>query len=325
VPAGVGLELILAFVLVLLLVAAFLVGRRLRAGPEPAPRSARPREGLGARLRALTGKREVSEEDWRGLLEALVRADTGPKASREIVTRVQERYEPGSDPVRLLAEEVAATFEGDTPLSLPDEFAVVMVVGVNGTGKTTTIGKLAHRLAKEGRTVAVANSDTFRAAAGEQLETWADRAGADLVARQERGSDPGAVSFDAVEAARARGRNVLIVDTAGRLHSRKPLMDELSKVRRVLEKAAGRPPDEVLLVLDATTGQNGIPQAKEFTKAVGVTGIALTKVDGTARGGIVLAVREELGVPVKLVGTGERLEDLEPFDPKAFADSLVGG
>jgi fused signal recognition particle receptor len=321
----VGLELILAFVLILLLVAAFVVGRRLRTAPEPRPRGPRRRAGLAARLRTLVGKREITDEDWRGLEEALVRADAGPRGAREVVTRVRERFEPGSDPVQLVAEEVAGIFEGDPPLSVPDGLAVVMVVGVNGTGKTTTIGKLAHRLAKEGRNVAVANSDTFRAAAGEQLDEWARRAGAEPVARQERGSDPGAVAFDAVKAARARGRDVLIVDTAGRLHSRKPLMDELSKVRRVLEKAAGRPPDEVLLVLDATTGQNAIPQAKEFTRAVGVTGIALTKMDGTARGGIVVAVREELGVPVKLIGTGETIEDLEPFDPKAFAESLVQG
>jgi fused signal recognition particle receptor len=325
VPAGVGLELILALVLILLLVAAFVVGRRLRAAPEPGPRPPRRREGLALRLRALVGKTEIAREDWLALQEALVRADAGPKAAREVVTRVRERHEPGSDPVRLVSEEIAGIFQGDPPLALPDDLAVVMVVGVNGTGKTTTIGKLAHRLGKEGRRVAVANSDTFRAAAGEQLDEWARRAGAEVVARQERGSDPGAVAYDAVEAARARGRDVLIVDTAGRLHSRKPLMDELSKVKRVLEKAAGRPPDEVLLVLDATTGQNGIPQAREFTRAVGVTGIALTKMDGTARGGIVLAVREELGVPVKLVGTGETLEDLEPFDANAFADSLVHG
>jgi fused signal recognition particle receptor len=323
VPAGVGLELILAFVLILLLVAAFLVGRRLRAAPEPGPRVPRRREGVASRLRALVGKGEITREDWLALQEALVRADAGPTAARQVVTSVRERYEPGADPVRLVSEEIAGIFGGDRTLTLPDGLAVVMVVGVNGSGKTTTIGKLAHRLGKEGRKVAVANSDTFRAAAGEQLDEWARRAGAKLVARQERGSDPGAVAFDAVEAARARGRDVLIVDTAGRLHSRQPLMDELSKVKRVLEKAAGRPPDEVLLVLDATTGQNGIPQAREFTRAVGVTGIALTKLDGTARGGIVLAVRKELGVPVKLVGTGESVEDIEPFDPTAFADSLV--
>ena len=177
-------------------------------------------------------------------------------------------------------------------------------------------------LRRQGLQVTLAASDTFRAAAGEQLDTWAGRAGAELVA-QNRGADPGAVAFDAVQAARARGSDVLIVDTAGRLHTRTPLMDELQKVKRVLEKAHGKPPEEVLLVLDATTGQNGIQQARVFTDAVGVTGVALTKLDGTAKGGIVVAVREELGVPVKLVGTGEGTEDLQPFDPHAFAAALV--
>jgi fused signal recognition particle receptor len=198
-----------------------------------------------------------------------------------------------------------------------------MVVGVNGAGKTTTIGKLAARLARDGKQVSLAGSDTFRAAASEQLDVWAQRSGAHLVS-QSRGADPGSVAFDAVKAAESRGSNVLIVDTAGRLHTKEPLMEELKKVRRVIEKAAGHPPDETLLVLDATTGQNGIAQARAFTEAVEVTGVALTKLDGTAKGGVVLAVREELGVPVKLVGTGETLEALEPFEPKAFADRLLG-
>lgn len=321
-PAGIGLELILVFLLLALLVIAFAVGRRLREAPPPEPR--RRREGLAARLRTLVGKQRITDDDWLSLEEGLIRADAGPAAAREVVTRVRERYDPGADPVRLVIEEVAGVFHGDHGLELPRDLAVVMVVGVNGTGKTTTIGKLAHRLRREGRTVAVAASDTFRAAAAEQLGTWADRAGADLVT-QARGADPGAVAHDAVQAARSRGRDVLIVDTAGRLHSRTPLMDELRKVHRVLEKAAGKPPDEVLLVLDATTGQNGIPQAKAFTEAVGVTGIALAKMDGTAKGGIVLAIREELGIPVKLVGKGEGLEDLEPFEPEHFARSLVLG
>jgi fused signal recognition particle receptor len=226
------------------------------------------------------------------------------------------------DPADVLVKEVARTFDGDRPWEPPAGApGIVMVVGVNGTGKTTTIGKIAHALAKEGRSVSLAASDTFRAAAGEQLESWATRAGAHLVA-QARGADPGAVAFDAVQAAKARGSDVLIVDTAGRLHTRQPLMEELRKVKRVLEKAAGRV-DDVLLVLDATTGQNGIAQARAFTEAVDVTGVVLAKMDGTARGGIVLAVREELGVPVKLVGTGERPEDLSAFDPDAFARRLV--
>jgi fused signal recognition particle receptor len=320
-PAGVGLELVLVFVLLGLLVVAFLVGRRLRE----APIVERPRrgEGLGARIKALAGKDRVTDEEWRVLEESLVRADAGREAASEIVTRVRERYEPGSDPTGLLVEEITGMFDGDSRWTLPnDRLAVVMVVGVNGTGKTTSIAKLASHLKRLGKQVALANSDTFRAAAGEQLGVWAERAGADYVT-QERGADPGAVAFDAVEAAKARDHDVLLVDTAGRLHSKKPLMEELSKVARVLEKAAGHKPDQVLLVLDASTGQNGIAQAKTFTDAVGVTGVILAKMDGTAKGGVALAVHEELGTPVRFVGTGEKLEDLEPFDPKTYAESLL--
>jgi fused signal recognition particle receptor len=196
-------------------------------------------------------------------------------------------------------------------------------VGVNGSGKTTTIGKLAKMLAAQGQRVAFAASDTFRAAAGEQLDVWAERSGARLIAG-ERGADPGSVAFDAAKSAASKGEDVLIVDTAGRLQTRAPLMDELAKVKRVLEKAAGDV-EEVLLVLDATTGQNGISQASAFTEAAGVTGVALTKMDGTAKGGIVLAIREELGVPVKFIGTGEGEGDLQVFDPRAFAEGLVRG
>jgi len=278
--------------------------------------------GLGERIRALFRAGQATEDTWRALEEALVRADVGPKASADLVRRVRESYAPPMDPAEVLVREIAGTFAGDGEWSVPPGSpAIVMVVGVNGTGKTTTIGKLAHRLSKEGRRVTLAASDTFRAAAGEQLETWAGRTGAQLVGQQ-RGADPAAVAFDAIEAARARGSDVLIVDTAGRLHTRQPLMDELAKVKRVLEKAAGVV-DQVLLVLDATTGQNGIAQAHAFTDAVGVTGVVLAKMDGTARGGIVLAVREELGVPVKLVGVGEKLDDLIPFDPEVFARRLV--
>ena len=210
----------------------------------------------------------------------------------------------------------------DSRLSLPDEgLGVIIVVGVNGTGKTTTIGKLARRLVGEGHTVSLAGADTFRAAAGEQLEVWAVRAGAHLVSQQ-RGADPGSVVFDAVRSAVARGSDVLIVDTAGRLHTKTPLMDELQKIGRVVEKA-GASVSETLLVLDATTGQNGIAQARAFTEAVDVSGIVLTKLDGTAKGGVVLAVREELGVPVRLVGTGEGLEDLQPFRAELFADRVL--
>jgi fused signal recognition particle receptor len=315
-----------------LVVAAFAVARSRRRQPRPASRSAGKRDtgapvrvtgGVADRIRAIFRGGQTTEETWGALEEALVRADVGPGPAEEVVRRVRAAYVPPADPAEVVIEAVARSFEGDPAWSPPaGSPGIVMVVGVNGTGKTTTIGKLAHLLVKEGLSVSVANSDTFRAAAGEQLETWAIRAGAQIIA-QERGADPGAVAFDAVKSARARGSDVLIVDTAGRLHTRQPLMAELVKVRRVLEKAAGRPPDEVLLVLDASTGQNGIAQARAFTEAVDVTGVVLAKFDGTARGGIVLSVREELGVPVKLLGTGEGPFDLAPFDPERFARRLI--
>ena len=324
--------LIVAGVVVVLGVTGFLVvrarGRGAPAAPVPAPAPARapapPKaEGLGARIRGLFGGKAVTGEEWRRLEDLLVRADVGPKASTRIVERVKERYTPDVDPAALVTEEVTAVLGDDSALELrPGELNVLMVVGVNGAGKTTTIGKLAAWLRDQGLKVSLANSDTFRAAASEQLSVWSERAGAHLVS-QSRGADPGAVAYDAVQAARARGSDVLIVDTAGRLHTRQPLMDELAKVKRVLEKAAGDV-EEVLLVLDATTGQNGIQQARVFTEAVGVTGVALAKLDGTAKGGVVLAVRDELGVPVKVVGTGEKLGDLHPFAPRRFAEDLVG-
>jgi fused signal recognition particle receptor len=320
-----------------LLVGGFVLTRRHPAyAPEapsrpprarPAPPEERPKAfvaptGLGERVRALFRGGQATEETWRELEEALIRADVGPKAAAAVVARVRQSFRPPMDPADVLAQEIAGTFAGDGVWSAPSgNPAIVMVVGVNGTGKTTTIGKLSRLLSKEGHTVTLAASDTFRAAAGEQLETWAGRTGAQLIG-QERGADPGAVAFDAVQAARARGSDVLIVDTAGRLHTRQPLMDELTKVKRVLEKAGGAVA-EVLLVLDATTGQNGIAQARAFTQAVGVTGVVLAKMDGTARGGIVLAVREELGVPVRLVGVGEQADDLILFDPEGFARRLV--
>jgi fused signal recognition particle receptor len=318
---------VLAIALLLALGTVLLVVRRRAAARRPlsAPTSVieRARPGLGAMVRALVGGKSPGQGDWQGMEEALIRADVGPLAAADLVTRIRERFTPEADPAALLAEEVVAVLGDRAALSLrPGELAVVMVVGVNGSGKTTTIGKLAGRLAAKGRTVCLANSDTFRAAATEQLSVWADRAGAHLVS-QARGADPGAVAFDAVRAAQARNADVLIVDTAGRLHTRTPLMGELRKVKRVLEKAAGDV-EEVLLVLDATTGQNGIAQARAFTEAVEVTGVALTKMDGTARGGVVLAVREQLGIPVKLVGTGETIDALEPFDPRAFANRLIG-
>ncbi len=330
------MEIAIAVVAILLvvLVAGMAVARRrasasrrgVRAQPEAPstpPRPAADSRGLGARVRALFGAPEIGDDGWIRLKDVLLRADVGPGTAERIVMQVRERYEPGADPVALVAEEAVEVLGEDASLNLPeDRLAVVMVVGVNGSGKTTTIGKLATRLGREGRKVSIAGSDTFRAAASEQLAVWADRAGAHLVS-QERGADPGSVAFDAVRSARARGSDVVIVDTAGRLHTKTPLMDELRKVRRVLEKASEHPPDEVLLVLDATTGQNGIAQAAEFAEAVDVSGVALTKLDGSAKGGVVLAVRERLGLPVKLVGVGESPDDLEPFRASSFVARLL--
>ena len=222
--------------------------------------------------------------------------------------------------IEILAE-VAAT--GRKQIDLSGEPAILLMVGVNGTGKTTTIGKIAWHLSKElGLSVVLAAADTYRAAAAEQLAEWAERSGAELV-RSEEGGDPGAVAFDAIAAARARGADVVIVDTAGRLHTQSNLMDELSKVRRVIAKQIPEAPHETLLSIDATTGQNGLRQAKVFAEAVEVDGVVLTKLDGTAKGGIVLAIADELGIPVKLIGTGETLDDLRPFDPTDFANALL--
>jgi fused signal recognition particle receptor len=291
------------------------------ATPGPPPPPPLPREGLGARVRALLGA-GPGPSDWEALHDLLLKADVGPAAATDLVERVRSRWTKDADPATLLREEIVAVLGPDEDLALPsDGLGVILVVGVNGTGKTTTIGKLARRLGGAGRSVSLAGADTFRAAAGEQLEVWAVRANAHLVS-QERGADPGAVVFDAVTSAKARGADVLIVDTAGRLHTKTPLMDELAKLRRVVEKA-GATVNETLLVLDATTGQNGIVQARSFTDAVDVSGVVLTKLDGSAKGGIVLAVREELGVPVRFVGTGEGPDDLQPFRAAMFAEGIL--
>ncbi|HSK16393.1 MAG TPA: signal recognition particle-docking protein FtsY [Gaiellaceae bacterium] len=289
----------------------------------------RLRESLGASRQALT--RELlfdpgDEEAWERIEEALIAADCGVGATVEIVQRLEAR-EPASRAELLEGlQEVLTelvTVEGQERLALAGASpTVVLVVGVNGTGKTTTIGKLAHRVGASGRSVIVAAADTFRAAADEQLEIWAERAGADFVGSQ-KGADPAAVAFDAIAAAEARGRDVVIVDTAGRLHTQTNLMEELAKVRRVIAGRLEGAPHETLLVLDATTGQNGLRQAKLFHEAVGVTGVALTKLDGTAKGGVAVAVTHDLGLPVKLVGVGETLDDLQPFDPADFARALV--
>ena len=319
--------LIAAAVLLVLLCLAVLVTRRRR--PEGFPKlspqviapSAKNEGGLGSRVRSLFGQ-GVSESTWSELEDLLIRADLGPTAAAELVQRVRDDFKTGQDPAQLLQADVVSVLGDDPPLQLAQEgLSVVLVVGVNGAGKTTTIGKLARWLALDGKKVSLAASDTFRAAAGEQLEVWAERAGAHLIS-QDRGADPSAVAFDAVKSSQARGSDVLIVDTAGRLHTKTPLMDELKKVKRVIQKA-GAEIGETLLVLDAQTGQNGIAQARAFTEAVGVTGVILTKMDGSAKGGIVVAVREELGVPIRFIGVGEGMDDLQPFDPVAFAERLL--
>jgi fused signal recognition particle receptor len=288
----------------------------------------RLRNSLASSRQALT--RELlfdpsDEEVWERIEEALIAADCGVPATVEIVRRLEEREPKSRDELLAGLEEVITelvTADGQERLALGDPPAVVLVVGVNGTGKTTTIGKLAHRLREHGRSVVLAAADTFRAAAEEQLEIWAGRSGADFVGAQ-RGADPAAVAFDAISAAESRGRDVVIVDTAGRLHTQANLMEELAKVRRVIAGRREGAPDETLLVLDATTGQNGLRQARLFDEAVDVTGVALTKLDGTAKGGVALAITHELGLPVKLVGVGESLDDLQPFDARDFARALV--
>jgi fused signal recognition particle receptor len=275
--------------------------------------------GLGARVRAAFGTGSDGDR-WTALEEVLLKADVGPQATADLLQRMRTRGD--GDPVDLLRAEILAVLGPERPIDLDAPgLDVVLVVGVNGSGKTTTIGKLAGRLVREGKRVSLAAADTFRAAAGEQLEVWAQRSGAQLVS-QDRGADPSAVAFDAVTSATARDVDVLLVDTAGRLHTKEPLMQELAKVKRVIEKAGGTV-TETLLVLDAQTGQNGIAQARAFTDAVDVTGVILTKTDGSARGGIVLAVREELDLPIRYVGVGEGPDDLQPFDPAAFADRLL--
>ncbi|HZR93823.1 MAG TPA: signal recognition particle-docking protein FtsY [Gaiellaceae bacterium] len=262
------------------------------------------------------------DESWEALEEALIRADVGTAATDELVGRLRSRRAV-DDLEQALTEEIAALLGHPGTLALSGRPSVVLVVGVNGTGKTTTIGKLAHRLSEHGRSVLVAAADTFRAAAEEQLEVWARRAGADFVGSV-RGGDPASVAYDALEAAASRGRDVVLVDTAGRLHTQTQLMEELRKIRRVIAGRLEGAPHETLLVLDATTGQNGLEQARLFHEAVEVSGVVLTKLDGTAKGGIVLPIAVELGLPVKLIGVGETLEDLRPFDPGDFARALVG-
>ena len=260
------------------------------------------------------------------LEEALVLGDTGAATAGAICAELRRRVkkEGVTDPERvreMLAEVIAEMLRGGQELNLESKPAIIMVIGVNGAGKTTTIGKLAKRFEDEGKKVVVAAADTFRAAAIEQLEVWAKRSGAEIIKHSE-GSDPAAVVFDAIAAGKARHADIIICDTAGRLHNKKGLMDELAKIGRVIEREAAGSSVETLLVLDATTGQNALNQAREFGAACGITGIVLTKLDGTARGGVVVGIRQELGIPIKFIGVGEQVDDLQPFDPDAFAKAL---
>jgi fused signal recognition particle receptor len=316
------------------------------AGPAPAPEEERveerrgffrrmrenmrkTREALQAEVQATLFQGDLDEETWERLEEALIYADVGARTTAQVVEELEREAEEGqisggealTERLSQLLADLART--GDDHIDLRPDPTVILVVGVNGTGKTTTIGKLAWHLQKTlGQQVLIAAGDTFRAAAVEQLERWAERAGCEFV-RGPEGSDPGAVAFDAIARGRERGVDVVIIDTAGRLHTQTDLMAELTKVRRVITKQLPEAPHETLMTIDATTGQNGVRQAKLFGEAVDVTGVILTKLDGTAKGGIALAIANELGIPVKLIGIGEQLEDLRPFDAQDFARALL--
>ncbi|MFD6873070.1 MULTISPECIES: signal recognition particle-docking protein FtsY [unclassified Streptomyces] len=298
---------------------------RLRA------RLARSQNSLGKGLLTLLSREHLDEDTWEEIEETLLIADVGVAPTQELVDRLRERVKVlgTRTPVELralLKEELVALVGTDFDRAVKTESgvdtpAVVMVVGVNGTGKTTTTGKLARVLVADGRSVVLGAADTFRAAAADQLQTWGERVGARTV-RGPEGGDPASIAYDAVKEGIAEGADVVLIDTAGRLHTKTGLMDELGKVKRVVEKHG--PLDEILLVLDATTGQNGLTQARVFAEVVDITGIVLTKLDGTAKGGIVVAVQRALGVPVKLIGLGEGPDDLAPFEPEAFVDALIG-
>ena len=269
---------------------------------------------------------KIDEDLFEELEEALIMSDIGMTTSVNICNRLRKKVkETGTtDPSQvktLLKDIVAEILGGDNSLHLDTKPTVVLVIGVNGVGKTTTIGKLASNLKNSGKKVILGAADTFRAAAIDQLQIWADRSGVDIV-KHEQGYDPAAVVFDTISAGKARGCDVIICDTAGRLHNKKHLMDELDKIMRIIKREAGECCVEVLLVLDATTGQNAVNQAQEFAKVAPITGIALTKLDGTAKGGIVISIKESLNIPVKFIGVGEQIDDLQEFDPQQFADAL---
>lgn len=288
----------------------------------------RTRESMIEGIRKLVGgRRTLDQELLDDVEQILLTSDVGVQTTDRILEGVKRRVKeqgiaaPEDFTALLKAEMTVILKAGAEATAETQKPLVIMVVGVNGAGKTTTVGKLASRHASEGRKVLVGAADTFRAAANEQLEQWAARAGVEIV-QQQRGADPASVAFDTVQSARARGSDVALIDTAGRLHTKSNLMEELGKIRRAVGKAMPGAPQEVLLVLDAGTGQNGIQQARQFSEAAGVTGVVLTKLDGTAKGGIVFAVRGELGIPVRYVGVGESAEDLQPFSPEDFVEAL---
>ena len=288
------------------------------------------RDSLMGRLEDLAaGFTKVDEDFFDELEETLIMGDVGANVTMRIMDELRDRVrhagitEP-TEVIGQLREIITGLMGEESPLDLSTKPSVVLVIGVNGVGKTTTIGTMAAYLRGEGKQVLLAAADTFRAAAVEQLAVWADRAGAELI-RHEEGSDPASVVFDAIHAGKSRGADVIICDTAGRLHNKKNLMDELSKIARVISRELPDAAVEVLLVLDATTGQNAISQARSFQEAAGITGIVLTKLDGTAKGGAVIGIREELGVPVKFIGVGEGIDDLRPFVPAEFAAALFEG
>ena len=295
---------------------------------------ARTRDGIvGGVAHLVPGRTSIDSALLDRLEEILIASDVGTASAAAMIGAIrervrQDRYQDAAGVTELLKLEARKLLGDDGAESSPAAGAVlparpyvILVVGINGAGKTTSIGKLARMHARAGRKVLIAAADTFRAAANEQLEVWAERAGAEMI-RQPQGSDPAAVAFDAARSAAARGVDVLIIDTAGRLHTRVNLMEELRKIRRVVEKQIPGAPHEVLLVVDASTGQNGLQQAKQFGSSVSVTGIILTKLDGTAKGGIVLAIGREMHIPVRYIGIGEQLDDLEPFDPATFVEAL---
>lgn len=278
---------------------------------------------IDAMLKSFT---KIDEELFEELEELLVMSDVGVKTAEKICSELRTRVkkEGITDPSKinlLLQEIISDMLKGGEELDISTTPSIILVIGVNGVGKTTTIGKLANNLRKQGKTVLLAAADTFRAAAIEQLEIWAQRSGCDIV-KQKEGSDPAAVIFDAIAAAKARNVDVIICDTAGRLHNKKHLMDELAKINRVIDRELPDAAKEKLLVLDATTGQNAVNQAEQFREATGITGIVLTKLDGTAKGGVVLAIKDGLGIPIKYIGVGEQIDDLQPFDSDQFAKAL---